>query len=185
MNKNLSTIATAAILLSSTLHAQEPNEKMDFIEFKVGGWSFNDSDEDMNEKHNGVGLEYYRSFSKNDKHLIGGSLWYMRDAYDENSFQVAAVYKYRITFSKIIDSLDLNFNLGLNNRHYQMEEYTLNNENKKVYKHERETRITAVPYVTLNVTENIQADFVYTPKDWANSLTESNEVFFMRFGYRF
>ena len=57
MNKKLSTIATAAILLSSILHAQ----------------------------------------------------------------------------SKIIDSLDLNFNLGLNNRHYQMVEYTLNNENKKVY----------------------------------------------------
>lgn len=176
-------LGTAILAASTNVMAEE--EKKDFFDIKFGGWSFTDSDQDLNDNHKGIGLDYYRSFSKNDRHYLGASVFYMRDAYDENSYQIAAVYKYSIPVNNFIDSVDLNFGFGLNNRTYQEDTFTLDPNGHKIYDTDRDTRLVSIPYVTVNFTQNLQMDFTYTPEDWANSLTEHNEVFFFRFGYRY
>ena len=162
------------------------------VELKFGGWSKHNSEElgymdvPLNENHKGLGIEYYQSISNNNKHWLGVGTWYMKDSFDNNSYQVSAAYKYTIPVDYIIDSIELNINVGIINRTYREMFYT-RDQGERIflgYKENRDTRLIASPIVTLNFLEHLQVDFTYFPAKLAEQFTGSYELFFFRVGYK-
>lgn len=158
------------------------------LEVKFGGWSFHSpkseaSKEDLNDQHLGLGVAYYPFVSKNERHRIGGEVWYMKDVFDNASFSAMASYKYRIDVNYLIDSIDLGFNLGLINDTERT--YILDGGSYSNYKDESVTRLSASPQLTVNFTESIHVDVSYTSHDSYSSLAQDYDSVFFRFGYRF
>lgn len=168
------------------------------IELKFGGWSKHYSDKHpvtdtpLNENHKGLGIEYYRNIKETD-HFLGTGIWYMKDSFGGDSFQAAVSYKYRINDLPIIDSIDLNINIGAVNRLYRQSHYWVYPDiNGNIYKEElnyyedkRKTKLLVSPFITFNWTEHIQTDFTYLPPKLAEQLGSDFGVFFFRLGYKF
>lgn len=166
--------------------------KTDILEIKFGGWSHHSSDKDyynnapLNENHRGLGLEYYKKISKNNHHWFGGGVWYMKDSFDTPAYHAFASYKYRWQLDTLLDSIDFSFNFGVANRTYRDWEFVVHPNGEKEFSRyidERETRLSAIPYLTFNFSNNFQVDMTYVPKNIAENYTNGYEIFFFRFGY--
>lgn len=164
------------------------------IEIKFGGWSHHDSTElgymdvPLNESHNGLGIEYYREIKDHENHFLGAGLWYMKDSFDTDSIQASVAYKYRINVNYLIDSIDLNLNVGVVNRTYREMMYLVSSNGSRRflgYDEYRATKFIAAPMASINVTEHFQVDFTYLPEFVAETFTGQYELFFFRFGYKF
>lgn len=191
MNNKLKLFALlASALICAPSFASEKTASPDLhdLEIKFGGWSVHSPKseavkEDLNQNHMGLGIAYFPLQSKNNRHRLGGEVWYMKDVFDNASFSAMASYKYRIDVSYLIDSIDLGFNLGIISDTER--NYTVSNGVYTGYSDESVTRLAASPQVTVNFTESMHVDVSYSRHDSYSSLAQNYDTLFFRFGYRF
>lgn len=220
MNNKKAILLSISLGLSSQINA---DNILDFnnpeYTIKLGGWSshhenktlnkqyFESTGEKliMNETHNGLGFKYGIPLkNRNDRVIL--ETWYMKDSFNQNSIHLSAGYEYRYKM-KIIDSIDFGINITYANRTFQKVINTINAKYKKnskeiyyelenEFKLERKNIVFPVPYISFNLTENINIDttILFLPSEYTVLSDDKSEyhykktyenVIFTRIGFKF
>jgi len=154
------------------------------IAFKFGGWSHHSDaivqNYDFNESHNGFGIELNWELSDNGNHLMTGGVWYMEDSHYEDQYNFGLGYTYRMKTDWIpfIHAVDANIIVTYNDR----SKLIISRETREAVRTEDWSFVVPLPSLTVHVTENLHADFVYIPEMDDGMLPET---FFVRGGVAF
>lgn len=145
---------------------------------KIGGWSKH-SDKaygngiKYNESHNGYGFDYIKG--DGDFKFISG-LWYMKDSYNKDSFQVAAGVSYTVN-----EYVDVNLALTYFDRSViEVEKGVYDEDGWEKFQVVRTQFVLPLPYVTINLTDKINMDIMALVNPF-----EGSSVVFARLGYKF
>jgi hypothetical protein len=189
---------------------------------KFGGWShhgntltkkiikkYQNKDFKYNQNHSGIGIEYSLPY-KDSNHYFTSGFWYMKDSFGMDAFHAGAGYKYRYDLGlRFLDSVDFNLVLTYFNRsriHSENSYFSIIGVDKngsqteklhhlnKLITVERTQFILPAPYITLNITKNINIDLmaIVTPAQYDDLKNNKvvtyktyESVFFVRAGFTF
>lgn len=177
----------SAILLSSLIAAPasariSDDEILD-INAAYTWYGNSDSNNDsVSHKDTGYEVSMYRlqQQSKNKHHWLGFGSGIYKDQYNEIGFHFDAIYKYRIYFNSVVDSIELNAKLSAQNRVYR----TINNS-ERGFEDKRDNRFALIPSVTANITDHVNMEVTYLPSGWSADYTDGFEFVSVSLGYRF
>ncbi|MGD1524240.1 hypothetical protein [Vibrio owensii] len=174
-------LASLALLSCTVSAAPKISNPLNYgeLEIKFGGWShhFGLDEGDSykyNQKHNGIGFEYFLNNEDRSPHRIGFGYWEMNDSFNHDSSNTGLIYQYdTMTGYPILDAIDLNLAI------YYMER-TKRIRNRVTYetlRYEDMNMWIVHPYLTIRPTKALSLDLMYVP-----SLDDEYhvEAFFLR-----
>lgn len=150
------------------------------LSVKFGGWSKHVDEKNVggkkwNENHMGYGLKYSQKKTDSLNFVIEG--WRMKDSYFDPSTYLGAGVSYDFPINSENFGISFTVTGGFLNRNLHFyDEFS-----DKIYI-EKKTSMIPMYYATIELFEKAELDFLYIPKGYGQV---SNEVYFMRFGYKF
>ena len=167
------------LLLLAPLAQADEAKTTDYFTF--GGWSYHSEDTEkekypFNENHNGLGYERYWKRDQ-DNYSFGAGAWYMTDSYHMKAYHVALNYRYHIS-----PRLTANLALTYMNRGERTKDtlYSSKGTDLTEYEVKRTNMVVLVPYLTINVVDNLNLDVMFMP-----NFEDDVGVTFARLSYKF
>jgi hypothetical protein len=180
-NKKIQSFALLSIIYFPMVSAETKTTLSDYkLSIKFGGWSKhvdekNVGGKEWNENHMGYGLKY--THDKNQDFSLTMEAWHMKDSYSDNSNYLGVGATYVLP----IDSKEFGLSFTLTGGFLKRKLHFYDEIADEIYT-EDETSMLPMYYATVELFEKAEIDFIYIPKGFGKV---SNEVYFMRFGYKF
>lgn len=166
----------ASLFFVGSVSASELTQAITF-----GGWSYHSDDVEkqkypFNQVHNGLGYEQYYK-RKQDNYSLGWGVWYMNDSYRKSAYHGAVTWRYHVS-----ERFNVNLALSYMSRSKRTKQTITNwrGDDLTEYNIRRTGMIAIVPYLTINLVDNLDIDLMWMP-NFQNDVSVS----FARFNYRF
>ena len=167
-------------LLTPSVYANDVEiEKTNHATF--GGWSYHSTDTEKqpyayNQVHNGFGYERFWQ-EKGKDYSMGAGVWYMTDSFRMSAYHIGLTWRYDVS-----PKIKANLALTYMNRGERVKNtvFTGNGKDLTTYEIKRTNMLVLVPYITLEVYDNLSLDVMWMP-----SFDDETSVTFARFNYKF